>query len=82
MDFGNKSGLYFRLLTSTVNGSVSVNKRGIIKIPIEINIADVTGETQSEQDVRTVFPPQMWNNKLVPLLVYVDPVKFEAFMKK
>ena len=83
-EFGNKTGLSFQLITNCADGNITVNKKGLIKLPVILDVLQVAGEkkmTPELQDLRRIFPPQLWDNKLVPLLVFVDPIKFQEFMK-
>lgn len=61
-------GFYVHPLSSFINGVVSTTKRGTIKVPIELGIEQLGSPYV---DLRAVMNPE--NNKLVPLLLFVDP---------
>ena len=61
-------GMHAHSLSSFVNGSASVTKRGTVKLSIEIGIEQLESPYT---DVRAVLSPE--DNVLVPVLVFVEP---------
>lgn len=66
-------GCYVHNLTNFINGSIATTKRKTVKLSIEIGI-DQLGSPFD--DLRAVASPL--ENKLVPLLLFVEP---EVFLK-
>lgn len=66
-------GLYPWPLRRFVNGKVSLTRRGTVKVPMEFEIAPLGSPYD---DIRAVLDPE--DNKLVPVLVFVDLDEFEG----
>jgi hypothetical protein len=60
-------GLYAHPIGNFINGTISTTKRGTVKIPLEIAIAQLGSPFD---DLRAVLSPS--DNKLIPLLLFVD----------
>lgn len=70
---GASSGLYFHELSKFINGSLMLKQGHIIKIPMELDIDLLDGTTK---DVRAVMPPFIYENNMVPMMVFVDKALF------
>jgi hypothetical protein len=74
-------GVYWFGLQRFTNGKVVTTRKGTVKVPLELNLADLTDRPNA--DLRDVFMPTAADNtKLVPLIVFVDPEKFLATQPK
>ena len=64
-------GVYVHGLHKFTNGKVSIDRKGIIKLPICLPAEELGGF--SNDDIRVALPPHVWDNKLVPMLCLIEP---------
>lgn len=68
-------GVYLHSLSKFTDGTVSINKKGIIKTPIALDIAALESPCD---DIRAAHAPHCYENKLVPMLCFIEPEVFIA----
>lgn len=73
---GSKTGMYFHDLMEFSSG-VRVTKSGHGVMSLKIPVKELGSATN---DVRAFLPPEMYDNALVPLLVFVDPKQLEVYL--
>ena len=66
-------GCYAHPLAAFINGELSITRRKTIKVPVEIPVSPLESPFK---DVRAVMSPL--NNKLVPMLIFIDPNEFSS----
>jgi len=76
---GSDAGFFWKGLHEIANGDVSVTKKKTIRIPIEISLEELGPK---HFDVRAVLPPYISENKIVPLIVFIDPAIASDFYLK
>jgi len=68
-------GVYLHSLSKFTDGTVSINKKGIIKTPIALDLASLESPID---DIRAAHAPHCYENKLVPMLCFIEPEIFMA----
>lgn len=69
-------GVYVHSMHKFTNGKVSIDRKGVIKLPICLNAEELGGFVND--DIRVALPPHVWDNKLVPMLCFIDPDTYHA----
>jgi len=68
-------GVYLHSLTKFTNGNIRINKKGIITTPIALDIAALESPCD---DIRAAHAPHCYENKIVPMLCFIEPDVFKS----
>lgn len=72
-ELGSMPGIYLNTIDQLVNGTVKINKQGIVTVPISIDVKQLGSQVD---DIRAVLKPNSLENKLVPFVLFIDPELF------
>lgn len=67
---GRERGIYFKGLNQVLNGTISISRKGLIKVPVSIPLDQLGAKVD---DLRAALMPDAADNDLVPMLVFVEP---------
>ena len=71
---GPDRGFYMHSLHRFVNGKVTTTRKRTVKMTLELSLDELGARENA--DLRDVFLPGAAENKLVPMIVFIDPEQF------